>query len=198
MHKILLVFFFSLVFNLAFSQVFFTRTGHVHVKSQNNVKNIEADNYQVISFVNMETGEVRFEGLLKSFEFKLGALDRVFNSDRINVNQYPKFRFEGTISGLDRVDPNRIGSYDVEVNGTLYLWDEKRVTSATGTIETDGKGSFTAKSDFIMRIEEQSMIKLNKLIDEKLPAAVNLSTDSFGVDRDIKISLNASYKLRNW
>ena len=197
MHKILLVFFFSLVFNLAFSQVFFTRTGHVHVKSQNNVKNIEADNYQVISFVNMETGQVRFEGLLKSFEFKLGALDRVFNSDRINVNQYPKFRFEGTISGLDRVDPYRIGSYDVEVNGTLYLWDEKRVTSATGVINTDGNGGFSANSDFVMRIEENSMHKLNNLIDQKLPDIVNLSTDSFGVDRDIRVSLNASYKLRN-
>jgi len=197
MHKILLVFFFSLVFNLAFSQVFFTRTGHVHVKSQNNVKNIEADNYQVISYVNMETGEVRFEGLLKSFEFKLGALDRVFNSDRINVNQYPKFRFEGTISRLDRVDPNRIGSYDVEVNGTLYLWDEKRVTSATGVINTDGNGGFSANSNFVMRIEENSMHKLNNLIDQKLPDIVNLSTDSFGVDRDIRVSLNASYKLRN-
>ena len=198
MRKILLVFFFSLLFNLAFSQVFFTRTGHVYDKSQNNIKNIEADNFQIISTINKTNGEVRFEGLLKSFEFKLGALDRVFNSDRINVNQYPKFRFEGTISGLDRVDPNRIGSYDVEVNGTLYLWDEKRVTSATGVINTDGNGGFSANSDFIMRIEEQSMIKLNKLIDEKLPSAVNLSIDSFGVDRDIQISLNASYKLRNW
>jgi len=95
------------------------------------------------------------------------------------------------------VDPNRIGSYDVEVNGTLYLWDEKRVTSATGVINTDGNGGFSANSDFVMRIEENSMHKLNNLIDQKLPDIVNLSTDSFGVDRDIRVSLNASYKLRN-
>lgn len=180
------------------AQVYYTRTGHVHVKSSNKIKNVEADNYQIISTIDMLTGEVKFEGLLKSFEFRLGALDRVFNSNRINVNQYPKFRFEGTIKGIKNVDLTKKRDYKVMVNGTLYVWDEKRITSAVGLIRSDGNGGFTAISDFVMRIEEQSMHKLNQLIDEKLPDIVNLSTDSFGVDRDIDIKLDADYKLRNW
>jgi hypothetical protein len=179
-------------------QVYYTNTGHVNVKSENNIKNIEADNYQILSSINMQTGIVKFEGLLKSFEFKLGAIDRVFNSQRINVNQYPKFRFEGKLIGLDGVDLNSKGQYEVEVQGTLYIWDEKRITSAKGMVETNGNGSFKASSDFLMRIEEQSMVKLNKLIDEKLPDVINISTNSIGVDRDIQVGLKADYKLRNW
>ncbi len=197
--RLFLSFFFIIIaFVQLNAQVYYTRTGHVHVRSQNNIKNIEADNYQTISTIDLNTSDVRFEGLLKSFEFKLGALDRVFNSDRINVNQYPKFRFEGNIIGLKNLDLSRVAEYKVLVKGTLYLWDEKRITSADGIIESDGNGGFTASSMFVMRIEEKSMVKLNQIIDQKLPDIVNVSTDSFGVDRDIQIDLTAKYTLRNW
>ena len=182
-----------------FGQVFFSRTGHIHVSSSNSIKKIEADNFQVSSFITLETKEVKFEGLLKSFEFKLGALDRVFNSERINVNQYPKIKFEGKIVGLPKnFDPNKKADYDVEVKGILYIWDEKRKTSANGKITCTGDGELFAKSGFIMRIEENSMKKLNELIDKKLPSAINVSTESFGVSRDIYVDLDVAYQLRNW
>lgn len=180
------------------AQIFMTRTAHVNVHSANKLKSIDADNYQVVSSINFETGDIKFEGLLKSFEFKLGALDRVFNSERINVNQYPKFRFEGKLEGFQNIKPDKAGEYTVKVKGTLYLWDEKRITSAVGKVRSDGNGKLYADSDFVMRIEEQSMVKLNELIDQKLPDIVNLSTDTFGVDRDIKINLDAVYTRRQW
>ncbi len=180
------------------AQVYTSRTAHVHVQSSNKIKNIEADNYQVASVVNFETGEVRFEGLLKSFEFRLGAIDRVFNSERVNVSQYPKFRFEGMLINSKGQNFEKAGRYTTVVEGTLYLWDEKRITSAEGTIISDGKGKLSVQSDFLMRIEEQSMNKLNELIDKKLPEAMNISTATFGVSRDINVSLDADYTRRNW
>ena len=179
-------------------QVYFSRTGHVHVSSKNSIKTIEADNYQIISTVDFETGAIRFEGLLKSFEFKLGALDRVFNSERINVNQYPKIKFEGKLKRFRRIklEPNK--EIQVEVHGTLYIWDEKRITNATGTMKLKPDGTIEALSDFSIKIEEASMHKLNDLIDSKLPDIINLSTESFGVSRDININLDVTYQKRNW
>jgi len=180
------------------AQVYFSRTAHVAVQSTNNIKNIEADNYQVVSSIEMTTGDIRFEGLLKSFEFRLGALDRVFSSDRIDVSQYPKFRFEGKVYGLEDLDLKGTEPIEVDVKGTLYLWDEKRITSAKGMVTPDGKGGFVARSSFLMTIEEKSMHKLNALIDARLPDAIHISTESFGVSRDISVALDAAYQKRNW
>jgi len=83
-----------------FAQQFRTRTAHIYVKSQNSIKNIEADNYQVRSEYDASTGDISFVGLLKSFEFKMGAIDRAYNSDRLNFGQHPKFTFEGKVENV--------------------------------------------------------------------------------------------------
>ena len=179
-----------------FSQNLVSRTAHINVSSENKLKKIEADNHQVFSSVNLETGVVKFEGLLKSFEFKLGAADRVFNSDKVKVNKYPKIKYEGTIPPTN-IDLNKYQEVQVEVDGTLYIWDEKRRTKATATITSvgDGKQVF-AYSSFVMTIEEQSMNKLNEIMKSKLPDVLNISTETLGVSRDIIVNLDATYKVR--
>lgn len=179
-------------------QVYYSRTGHVHVSSENDLKEIEADNYQVISTIDFSTGKVRFEALLKSFEFRLGALDRVFNSERINVNQYPKIRFEGRLRKFRKIKLDDNQTKTVDVVGILYIWDEKRKTSAKGTLKLNKNGEIEAISNFKITIEEASMNKLNNLIDSKLPDIINLSTESFGVSRDINIELDVTYMPRTW
>jgi len=177
-------------------QSLYSRTGHINVLSKNKIKKVEADNYQVYSTVDLTTGDVVFEGLLKSFEFKLGAADRVFSSDKVNVKQYPKIKFEGKIPPT-QIDLNEYGETEVEVDGTLYLWDEKRRTKAKVKITSigDGKQVF-AYSSFLMRIEEASMAKLNQIMKDKLPSVINISTETLGVSRDIIVNLDATYKVK--
>ena len=181
---------------ISFSQSLYSKTGHINVVSENKIKKVEADNYQVYSTVDLNTGDVKFEGLLKSFEFKLGAADRVFSSDKVNVKQYPKIRFEGKIPPVD-LDLNNFSEVTVEVDGTLYLWDEKRRTKATVQITSvgDGKQVF-AYSSFLMRIEEASMKKLNQIMKDKLPSVLSINTESLGISRDIIVNLDATYKVK--
>ena len=195
MPKLLITALISLCYTIASAQIMYTRAAHVNVQSNNNIKNIEADNYQVNSLIDLSENSITFEGLLKSFEFKLGVIDRAFSSDRVKLNKYPKIRFEGTISGLDQLNLNEFGEYPVEVNGTLFIWDEKRKTSAKGTLTSIGDGQQVfASSGFKMRIEEASMKKLNGLIEEKLP--LGISAKSFGVSRDILILFDGTYKVK--
>ena len=172
-----------------------TRAAHVNIQSDNSIKKVEADNYQVNSLIDLDKGLISFEALLRSFEFKLGILDRAFNSDKLNLSQYPKIKFEGTIKGLENINLTEFGEYPVEVDGTLYLWDEKRKTSASGTVTSigDNKQVF-ASSGFTITIEQKSMEKVNQLIRDKLPLKVDAS--SFGVSRDILILLDSTYKVR--
>ena len=180
------------------AQEYFTRTGHVHVNSSNKFKNIEADNYQIISVFDSNTGEITFEGLLRSFEFKLGALDRAVNSRDLDVSAFPKIKFKGKVKGFRQIDFSKAGTYNVVVKGNLFIWDEKRVTSANGTIIVGNDGRMTANSSFIMTIEEQSVEKLNDLMRKKLPDILNINTNTLGVSRDINIDLEATYQLKNW
>jgi len=187
-------FIFSLISLQSTAQdVLVTRTAHIHIKSKNSVKNVEADNYQMRGQIDPLTGKVEFVGLLKSFEFKLGALDQAFNHDKVTLTQYPRITYDGKIKNLKQISFNKPGTYNVNIKGTLYIWDEKRVTSAKGKLIVNGDGTVRAESIFDIRIEEKNVDKLNMIIKEKLPSVMNLDINSFGISRDINISLEGNF-----
>jgi len=177
-------------------QKYAARTAHIYVQSSNKVINLEADNYQVASTINVENGEINFLGLLKSFEFRIGGLDRMFNSKLVNVLHHPKFKYIGEITNIESINFERPGTYPVTFTGTLYLWDLKRVTSGNGTIEVNSNGTISAYSDLSFMIEEASVAKANDLIRKNLPAGVNVSTDKLGISRKIKVEARGTYKKK--
>lgn len=196
--KIFLIIILLFTFGDIQGQEYYTRTGHVHVKLKNKLKNIEADSYQITSILNLEDGKIVFEGLIRLFEFRLGALDRAVTNRNLNVSQYPKIKFNGKIRNIKRYDFTKKGSFSVTVDGTLYIWDEKRKTTAQGNIIVDANGNIETCSDFVMTIEQQSVNKLNDLMRKKLPDALNINTQTLGIDRDILIHADLIYKLKTW
>lgn len=190
------LFLFLFLTSLSFGQKkYLTRTAHISVQSSNSVVDIEADNYQVISSLNPQTGDISFTGLLKSFEFKLGAADQVFNSKRVNVSAHPKIEFKGKVTDISKINFAKPGDYKLRVKGVLYMWGLKRVTSANGFVTVAADGSVKAKSGFVMVIEEESVKKINQLMKEKLPAA-NINTETLGISRNINVKLDMSYRAR--
>ncbi len=173
------------------------RTGHIHVETSNRFKDIIADNYQVYSELNPNTGEVSFKGLLKSFKFEFGALDQAFNSGRVDMSQYSKFNFEGKLTNVGSINFDQPGTYPAIVDGFLFMGSYKRKTSARGTVEVLPNGRLVTEADFSIRIEEESMQTINKLMKQKLPSVMSLDTDKLGISRDIKLNLKAQYRPRN-
>ncbi|PHN04425.1 hypothetical protein [Flavilitoribacter nigricans] len=173
---------------------YFTRTAHVHLKTSNRLMDVEADNYQVFAQLNINTGEIAFTALIKSFEFQLGAANRIIDSKALNVSQHPKAKFEGKIANLSQIDLKKPGNYRAKVEGTLYVWDEKRNTAADALITVKPDGSVYARSNFIMIIEEKNVDKVNKLMREKLPAILSIDTESLGISRNIYVDLDMVLK----
>ena len=193
-----LIVFLFLLTGVSFTQPakFTSRTGHIHVKSSNRFMDVVADNYQVYSEIDPATGKISMTGLMKSFEFKLGALDRAFNSDRLDLGQYSKFKFDGQLANHEGIDFTRPGRYNAPVHGHLYIGGYKRVTSAEGWIEVLPNGRLSANADFDIRIEEESMSTINELMKERLPAVVALDTDKLGISRKIELKLVANFRPR--
>lgn len=173
-----------------------SRTGHLHVESNNRFKNVVADNYQVYCELNPNSGSVTFTGLLKSFEFELGALDQAFNSGRVNMSQFSKFKYNGNVTNLASINFDKPGNYPVSVSGNLNLGGYDRKTSAKGTLTVLANGKVKADARFSIRIEQESVNTINKLMKEKLPSVFALDIDKLGVSRDINLSLSTTFRPR--
>ena len=163
----------------------FTRTAHLHIKTSNRFTDIIADNYQVYARLDIATGQFEFSCLLKSFEFQLGAANRVLDSKALDLSEHPKASFQGQITNLDQIDFSKPGDYNVVVQGTLFIWEEKRITSAEATLSIKPDGSIFAKSNFKMIIEEKNMEKANRLINDNLPDLIDVDTHMLGISRYI-------------
>lgn len=175
---------------------YMTRTGHINVEAGNNIKDLVADNYQVASTLDGQTGKVNFTALIKSFEFQLGAVNRMFNSRQLNVSENPKIKYEGKVTNLSKINFNKPGTYPIEIEGTLYIWDEKRITPATGKVTVKEDGSLTGTADLMIFIEPQSVKKVNDLMRERLPSIVNIDVNTLGITRKILIKAEMDYQKR--
>ncbi len=173
-----------------------SRTGHLHVESHSRYLDVVADNYQVYCEINPLSGQVVIKGLTKSFEFKLGALDRAFNSDRFNLTAFSKFAYDGSITNPLSINWDKPGSYPIQVEGYLKMGTYTRKTSAKGSIKIGPDGSMRAETSFVMRIEEESMNTINRMMREKLPSMVSLNADNLGISRDIQLELKTSMRPR--
>ena len=173
------------------------RTAQIHIETSSRFMDVVADNYQVYSEVNPNTGKVIFQGLMKSFQFEMGALDQAFNRSTVDLSQYSKFSYDGTITNLSQIDFDKPGKYKVDVEDQIFIGSYIRKTSAQGTITVLSNGYLESIADFSIRIEEESMNTINELMRKKLPSVVAIDTDKLGISRDIKINLKANYRPRN-
>lgn len=191
-------FFFIIIFTLSsyfsFSQKYSARTAHLYIQSANNFANIEADNYQVNSTINVSNGNINVLGLIKSFEFRIGGLDRVFISKLDRVITHPKFKYIGEITNISSVNFNKPGRYPVRFKGILYMWQLVRNTPGEGVIIIHEDGSISAESNLSFKIEPETMDKANKLIKSYLPSSIIVNTDRLGISRDIVVELNGIYR----
>jgi len=176
------------------SNEYSSRTAHLHLKSSNSVSEVEANNYQVYSSINFEDKTVSFIGLMSAWEFELGAIDRAFNSDRINLSDYPKFTYDGKIIDNSQIDFNTPGRYEISVKGNIYIGSYKRVTPAQGFIYVKSDGSIDIESDFSFMIEPETLEVINKLMKERLPGIIPVDTETLGISRLIEINLFSTYQ----
>jgi len=130
---------------------FVTREGHAHIYSSTPAEDIRANNHQVTSTIDVETGDMVFSIPVQSFEFEKSLMQKHFNnSNFMDSKTYPRIRFVGKIQNLADVDFTKDGSYAVSVKGDLTIRDVTKPITEKGSIEVkDGK--VNAESTFIVK-----------------------------------------------
>ncbi|MDQ6901686.1 MAG: YceI family protein [Bacteroidota bacterium] len=148
--------------NEANSQVYFTKNGGISFFSKASLEYIQADNNQVISIINIQSGEIRFSVLNNAFHFPKAMMEEHFNSDYMESEKFPASTFKGTITGINKVDVSKNAVYSLTVQGDLSIHGISKPVTTTAMLNVnDGK------------IEGNAVFKiLLKDFDIKIPSLV--------------------------
>ncbi len=82
---------------------YLTRQGYISFFSTTPVEDIKAVNHQVLSVIDLTTGEVAVSLLMKSFQFEKALMQEHFNENYIESDKYPKSTFNGKIMNLNDI-----------------------------------------------------------------------------------------------
>ena len=175
MKKIVLL---SLLALSAFSlkaQKYITRNGFIRFFGETQFETIKADNNQVASILDTQTGEIVFQALMKSFQFEKALMEEHFNENYVESDKYPKAVFKGKIADLSAVDFTKNGVYNVQVQGELSLHNVTKNITVPGTLEVSDK-SIEAKSKFQVKPEDYN-IEIPSVVRDKIAQEMDVTVD---------------------
>lgn len=175
MKRILLFFAISFLFLAANGQKYMTKNGYIGFLSHTPIEDIKADNNQVAGVLDISTGEMVFQVLIKSFHFEKALMEEHFNENYLESDKFPKSTFKGKITNLSAVDFTKAGTYDVNVEGDLYMHDVTNKVSVKGTVEVVS-GGINAISKFNI-VPEDYKIAIPGVVREHIAKTLEVTVN---------------------
>jgi hypothetical protein len=166
MKRLFFLFFFLNIVLATNAQKYMTKTGFIGFFSHTPMEDIKGDNNQVAGVLDISTGEMVFQALIKSFHFDRALMEEHFNENYMESDKFPKSSFKGKITNLQAVDFSKNGIYDVNVEGDLTIRDVINRISTKGTVEVVS-GGINASSKFNI-VPEDYKINIPGIVKEKI------------------------------
>ncbi|WP_299523519.1 YceI family protein [uncultured Lutibacter sp.] len=171
----------TLLFSIcAFSQgKYLTKDGYISFFSHSLVEDIKANNYQVVSIIDSETGEIAIQLLMKSFMFKKALMQEHFNESYIESHKYPKAIFKGFILNFNEFEGE---NSNLEIKGILSIHGkEKEVSTIANVVILENE--INLSGHFMVEVAD---------FDIKIPMVVRNN-----IAKIIKISFELNHKPYN-
>ncbi len=159
--------------NSSFGQVYYTKNGSISLFSKTPLENISADNNQVISVLNMESGVLEFSVLNNAFQFPKAKMEEDFNENYIESDKYPKSVFKGNIADISNIGSLKDGSYKITVTGELMIHGLAKSITTPATI-TIKDGKISAMASFKILIKDYN-IKIPSIVSNKIAESVEIT-----------------------
>jgi hypothetical protein len=162
---LLLIFFLNIILALN-AQKYMTKNGYIGFFSHTSMEDIKGDNNQVVGAIDVSTGELVFQAVIKSFHFDRALMEEHFNENYMESDKIPKSSFKGKITNLSSIDFSKNGTYDVIVEGDLTIHDVTNKISTKGTIEIVS-GGINANAKFNI-VPEDYKISIPGVVRDKI------------------------------
>jgi hypothetical protein len=147
-------------------QKYMTKNGYIGFLSHTTMEDIKGDNNQVAGVLDISTGDLVFQALIKSFHFDRALMEEHFNENYMESDKFPKSSFKGRIVNPSPVDFSKPGTYEVTVVGDLTIHGATNKISTKGTIVI-AAGEITATSKFNINPEDYK-INIPGVVREKI------------------------------
>jgi hypothetical protein len=175
MKKILFIILSVGLFQITYAQKYISKTGHIWIYSYTPMEEIEGHNRQVVSILDLTSGDLQYSLLVKSFEFKIALMQEHFNENYMESDKLPKSSFKGKINNLNKIDFKKDGVYPAEVTGDLTIHGVTKPISATGTIEVIGQ-SLNAKAKFTVSPKDYDIV-IPSVVENKIAKTIDVNVD---------------------
>ncbi|MDO9375759.1 MAG: YceI family protein [Ferruginibacter sp.] len=157
------------------AQKIYTKNGRIAFYSKTPLEDISADNNQVMSVINTQTGEVQFSVLVKNFRFKKALMEEHFNDSYLESGKYSKASFKGLIKDIAKVNFKVDGSYLVSVSGDLTIHGITKPVTAPCTLTITGdKTAGSAK--FFVRPTDYN-ISIPKVVRDNIAETIEVTVN---------------------
>jgi hypothetical protein len=98
-------------------------------------------------------GDLSFIMLIKDFKFEMADMQKHFNEEYMESDQFPRAFFNGKITNFNTVNFSKDGKYPVNVSGVMQVHGVKKAMETTGIIEIKG-GVPKASAQFVVRLKD--------------------------------------------
>jgi hypothetical protein len=154
-------------------QKYMTKNGFISFFGHTPMEDIKAENNQVNSILDISSGSLVFQALIKSFHFERALMEEHFNENYMESEKFPKTSFTGKITNLSSVDFKKNGAYEVNVEGDLTIHNVTNKITTKGTIEVIS-GGLNATSKFGI-VPEDYKINIPGVVRDKIAKSLEIT-----------------------
>lgn len=151
------------------SNQFIANQGQVSFFSYTPVENIEAQNNQVLSILDVTNNEIAISMLMRAFVFKKALMREHFNESYIESDIYPKANFEGKIINFDATLE---GPQTRIVRGTLTIHGVSKNVDIKATIAPKDD-TYVITGDFDVVVKDFD-IKIPPILASNIAKTINV------------------------
>lgn len=154
------------------AQTSYTKNGNISFFSKTNLEDISAENDQVMSTLDVQTGQLQFSVLVKAFRFKKSLMEEHFNENYLESDKFPKATFKGNIKEW-KIDLSKDGSFPVSVAGDLTIHGVTNSVNVPATI-TIKNGIVTGNTTFNIKVDDYK-ISIPKLVKDNIAETIKIT-----------------------
>ena len=98
-------------------------------------------------------GDLSFIMLIKDFKFEMADMQKHFNEEYMESNQFPRAFFNGKITNFNTVNFSKDGKYPIKVAGVMQVHGVNKNMETVGIIEIKG-GVPMASAQFVVTLKD--------------------------------------------
>jgi len=142
---------------IVFTQVLFAQKNYSTTSAQvrfiaQDDSDIDALNKAAVCRLQ-SNGDLSFIMLIKDFKFEMADMQKHFNEEYMESDQFPRAFFNGKITNFNTVNFSKDGKYPVNVSGVMQVHGVNKTLETTGIIEIKG-GVPKASAQFVVTLKD--------------------------------------------